>query len=115
QLITFEHFMKFGSARDSDARVQIGAQGFLEATNFAAIVVTYGSRSMKAHSIEYEHGYSSEVHDYIRKAFVLEDPFYDEIRTSGKAKTWDGSDFSESYAAERWLKPMGFQNGVSNA
>lgn len=114
-LITFDSFLKFGKAKSSDAKISIGARGFLDVTNFEAMVITYGSRTMKAHSVEYGCGYSPEVHDYIRKAFVFEDPFYDRALTSARAHTWDGTDFPKGYAAERWLKPLGFQNGVSSA
>ncbi|HEY4557992.1 MAG TPA: response regulator transcription factor [Enteractinococcus sp.] len=114
-MISFEHFMKFGNAKDPDARLRTGAEGFLEATNFAAMSVTYSAQTSKAHNVEYGHGYSSEVHDYICQTFVLEDPFYIQARSSAKAHTWDGTTFCQGYAAERWLKPQGFQNGVSSA
>lgn len=112
-MITFENFIHFGVAEHGSERVRIGSQGFLQATNFAAMVITCGSRESRNFTVEYGDGYPAEVHDYICSNFVLRDPLYMMLLRDTHVHTWDGSAFPEAYAARRWLKPLGFRNGVS--
>ena len=112
-MITFERFLAFGAAQDPRERVGLGASAFLDATGFAAVAITCSPGGRPAHRLEYSHGYPPEVQDYIQGTFVPADPFYRSVLTAARPRTWDGSDFPAGYAAERWLKPAGFRNGVS--
>lgn len=113
KLITFEHLLEFGTTTDSNKRVELGALALLKATGFDAVAITYSTAHGTAHVLEYGYGYRPEVYDFTCQTFVVSDPYYASVVAASKPTTWDNTDFPSSYAAERWLRPMGFRNGLS--
>ena len=112
-MLTFTDVVALAAAQEPVMKIRNSATAFLSLSGFNALIVTATSPESKTHKVLYSSGYPQECVDHVCSAFVVNDPYFAQLRAVNKPFDEWTPVFMNGFQARTWLIPAGYRNGSS--
>ncbi len=112
-MLTFTDVVTLAASQEPVLKIRKSATAFLSLSGFNALIVTATSADSQAHKVLYSSGYPQECVDHVCSTFVVNDPYFAQIKAVNKPFDEWTPVFKSGFQARTWLIPAGYRNGSS--